>query len=67
MLNFDFIEKGLGIVSLPRFVYDFSKNVSRGIFYLQTKLNYLIPFTSWDNGQHMYYNFIFPRLFVINF
>ena len=25
MLNFDFLEKGLGIVSLPHFVYDFSK------------------------------------------
>ena len=24
MLNFDFLEKGLGIGSLPRFVYDFS-------------------------------------------
>ena len=25
MLNFDFFEKGLGIVSSPHFVYDFSK------------------------------------------
>ena len=25
MLNFDFLEKGLGIVLLPHFVYDFSK------------------------------------------
>ena len=24
MLNFDFLEKGLGIVSSPHFVYDFS-------------------------------------------
>ena len=24
MLKFDFLEKGLGIVSLPHFVYDFS-------------------------------------------
>ena len=24
MLNFDFLEQGLGIVSLPHFVYDFS-------------------------------------------
>ena len=24
MLNFDFLEKGLGIVSPPHFVYDFS-------------------------------------------
>ena len=27
MLNFDFLEKGLGIVSLPHFVYDFSRKV----------------------------------------
>ena len=27
ILNFDFWEKGLGIVSLPYFVYDFSRNV----------------------------------------
>ena len=26
MLNFDFLEKGLGIVSPPNFVYDFSRN-----------------------------------------
>ena len=25
MLNFDFLEKGLGIVSPPHFVYDFSR------------------------------------------
>ena len=33
MLNFDFLEKGLGIVSLPHFVYDFKKNVSHVILY----------------------------------
>ena len=27
MLNFDFLEKGLGIVSLPHFVYDFSRKM----------------------------------------
>ena len=27
MLNFDFIEKNLGIVSLPHFVYDFSRKM----------------------------------------
>ena len=27
MLNFDFLEKGLGIVSLPYFVYDFSRKM----------------------------------------
>ena len=34
MLNFDFLEKGLGIVSPPHFVYDFfKKNVGHVIFY----------------------------------
>ena len=28
MLNFDFKEKGLGIVSVPHFVYDFSRKIS---------------------------------------
>ena len=28
MLNFDFIEKGLGLVSPPHFEYDFSRKVS---------------------------------------
>ena len=27
MLNFDFVEKGLGVVSLPHFVYDFSRKM----------------------------------------
>ena len=27
MPNFDFLEKGLGLVSLPRFVYDFSRKM----------------------------------------
>ena len=27
MLNFDFLEKGLGLVSPPHFVYDFSRNI----------------------------------------
>ena len=34
MLNFDFLEKGLGIVSPPHFVYDFpKKNISQVMFY----------------------------------
>ena len=43
MLNFDFLEKSLGIVSSPNFVYGFSrKNVSHVIFYKLTKFCYLI-------------------------
>ena len=32
MLNFDFSEKGLGIVYPPRFVYDFSRKIF--LFYI---------------------------------
>ena len=27
MLNFDFLEKGLGLASLPHFVFDFSRKM----------------------------------------
>ena len=39
MVNFDFLEKGLGIVSLPRFVYDFS----RKMFFMYILLTDQIP------------------------
>ena len=32
MLNFDFSEKGLGLVSLPHFVYDFSRKMFLMLF-----------------------------------
>ena len=38
MLNFDFLEKNLGIVSPPHFVYDFSK-----------KIFFMLYFTNWSN------------------
>ena len=49
MLNFNFSEKGLGLVSPPYFVYEFSKkNVSYATFYSLTKFHFLIAFTSRD-------------------
>ena len=46
MLNFDVLDKGLGIVFPAHFVYDFSiKNVSV-MFYKLTKLHCLAAFTS---------------------
>ena len=33
MLNFNFLEKGLGLVSPPRFEFDFSRIVSHVIVY----------------------------------
>ena len=46
MLNFDFLEKGLGIVSPPHFLYGFLKNVSHVIFYLLAKFQCLISISS---------------------
>ena len=46
MVNFDFLEKGLVIVSKPHFVNDFSRKLSHVIFYQLTKFDYLIAFTS---------------------
>ena len=50
ILNFDFLENGLEIVFPPHSVYGFSGN----------KL--FIAFTSWDIGQYVYCNCLFPRL-----
>ena len=46
MLNFDFFKKGLGIVSPPHFVYDFSRKIFFKLFSQLTKLHCLIVFTS---------------------
>ena len=44
MLNFDFLEKGLEIVSPPHFVYDFSRNIFLACYIL---LNDKIPLSNW--------------------
>ena len=68
MLNFDFLEKGLGIAFPPHFVYDFSKKiVSHVIFYYLTKFHCLIASTSWDIGQYVYSNCFFLACDVTNF
>ena len=47
---FDFLEKGLGIVSTSHFAYDFFKKiVSHVMLYYLTNFNCLTAFTSWDN------------------
>ena len=56
MLNFDFLEKSLGIVSPPHFVYDFSRKMFHDIFCLLTKFHCIIAFTSGDIGQYVYRN-----------
>ena len=52
MLNFNFSEKGLGLVSPPYFGYDFfKKNVFHVTFFELTKFHCLIAFISQDIGQ----------------
>ena len=46
MLNFNFSEKGLGLVSPPHFVYDFSIKM-----FLIVHSDILLTFTSQDIGQ----------------
>ena len=63
MLNFYFSEKGLGLVSAPHFVYDFSIK----IILILSSINwpnffYLIAFTSQNIGQYVYCNCLLTRL-----
>ena len=60
MLNFDFLGKGLGIVSPPHFKYDFSRKLF--IFYYLSKFHGLIAFTSWDVGEYVYCDCLLARL-----
>ena len=63
MLNFHFSEKGLGLVSPPHFVYDFS----RKIFLMLHSINWpnfivWFAFTSRDIGKYVYYNCLLTRM-----
>ena len=52
MLNFNFLEKGLGLASPPYFVYDFSRKtflILHSILMLHS-----IAFTSRNIGQYVY-------------
>ena len=64
MLNFNFSEKGLGLVSPPHFVYDFSRKMSKCLscYILLTDQISLIAFTSPDIGQYVYYKCLLIRL-----
>ena len=61
ILNFDILEKSLGIVFLPHFMYDFfNKNFSCYVL-LWTKFHFLNAFTSWDIGQYVYCSYLFHK------
>ena len=73
MVNFDFLEKGLEVVSPPHFVYYFSKKkeMSHAILCSINWSNFIswIVFTSWGIRQYLYCNCLFtlPACAVINF
>ena len=62
MLNFDFSEMGLGLVSPPHFAYDFSKKYFSGYILLTDQFHCLIAFTFRDIEQYVYYNCLLTRL-----
>ena len=53
MLNFDFLDKGLGIVSAAHFVYDFSTKMFLKLYSINWSnfIVWLVAFTSWDIGE----------------
>ena len=50
MFNLNFTEKGLGLVSPPHFVYNFSRKMFLILYSTNTKYHCLIAFTSRDIG-----------------
>ena len=68
MLNFDFLEKGLGIVSPTHFMNgSFKENVCHFIICQLTKVHCLIAFISWDIGKYVYCKCFFSRLWQHKF
>ena len=63
MLNFNFAEKGLGLVSPPHFVDSFSNQFFFTCYVLLTdQIQCLIAFISRDIRQYVYYNCLLTRL-----
>ena len=65
ILNFDFIDKGLGIVTPAHFVFDFSPKMLLMLY----SINWpnFIAFTSWDIGQYVYCNCLSTSLWRYGF
>ena len=66
MLNFAFLDKGLGIISPAHFEYDFSTKMFL-VLYSINWTNFLVWLPSWDIGQHVYCNCLLTRLWHHNF
>ena len=59
MLNLNFPEKGLGLISPPYFVYNFSRKMCSMLY---SQFHCMIVFTSRDIGPYVYYNCVLTRL-----
>ena len=66
MLNFDFLEKSLGIVSLSHFVYDFSKKMFLALCFINWSNFIACLSLLWDIGQYVYCNCLLTSCNVIN-
>ena len=62
MPNFDFLWKSLRLASPPYFVNAFSKKYFSCYILLTDRLNCMFVFTSWDIGQYVCYNYLFPSM-----
>ena len=62
MLNFGFLEKSLGIVSRPHFVYDFQEKLCSYYILITDQISLPDSFTSRDIGQYVYCNYFLTRL-----
>ena len=62
MLNFDFLEKDVGLVSPPHFGYDFSRKMFLILYSIKGPNFIVIAFTSRDIGQYVYYNCLLTKL-----
>ena len=63
MLNFDFLDKDLGIISSAYFAYDFSTKMLLMLYSTNwSNFHCLVAFTSWAIGQYVYCNCLLARL-----
>ena len=60
MLNFNFLEKGLGLASAPYFEYDFSRKTF--LILHSILMVHSTAFTFRNIGQYVHYNYLLTRL-----
>ena len=67
ILNFQFLEKGLGIVSPPYFVYDFSRKIYLMLYSISWSNSIASLLSTWDMGNVCIAIICFPGCDVISF